>query len=72
MRFMLGMKKIGVTMAIYAVPTSSVIGRLPRIRPFMSITVCGNGRRAAANVCMAGGNEAKGKKVPLSRNTGVM
>jgi len=72
MRFVLRMKKIGVTMAIHAMLVSSVVGRLPRIKPLVSITVCGKGRKVVAKVCMAGGSEASGKKVPLSRNMGVM
>lgn len=72
MRFVLRMKKIGVTMAIHAMLVSSVVGRLPRIRPLVSITVCGKGRKAVANACIPDGSDDSGKKVPLSRNMGVM
>lgn len=72
MRFMLRMKKATVTTMIHAMLRSSVDCQLPNINPLDRITVCVKGRMASARICMGWGRIDRGKKVPLSRNMGVM
>ena len=69
---MLRMKKTGVTAAIQMRLMSSEDSKLPAINPLVRLTTCVRGRNAFAMICMKFGRSVRGKKVPLSRNMGVI
>jgi hypothetical protein len=71
-RFMLRMKKTGVTTTIQMRLMGSEDSRFPNINPLVRLTTCVRGRITFANTCMNAGRLANGKKVPLRRNIGVM
>ena len=72
MVFMQITKKTGVTIAIQATLVSSEASSLPSISPLDRLTDCVRGSTALANICSAAGYSDSEKKVPLSRNIGVM
>lgn len=72
MRFMLRKKKTSVTAAIHARLRSSVDWRFPKNNPLVRFTACVRGKTVKAIVCIACGSADSGKKVPLTRNIGVM
>jgi len=71
-KFMLKTKKMSVTATIQTKLSSKKISVLPRTKPRVMFTTCVKGRKTWAAVCKRGGNCESGKKVPLSRNMGVM
>lgn len=71
-RLMLSTKNTGVTTAIHARLRSKDVPSFPNINALLKSTVCVRGRTALAKICMNSGRLVKGKKVPLSRNMGVM
>ena len=72
MRFMARTKKIGVTISIHARLMRIESWMLPRARALVTDTALVSGRKICAVICRNSGMEVRGKKVPLSRNMGVM
>ena len=72
MRFMLRKKKTIVTAPIQVRLRSSVDWRFPKNSPLVRFTACVRGKTAKAKTCIACGNADSGKKVPLTRNIGVI
>lgn len=72
MRFMASMKKMGVIISIHARLNSIVVSMFPRVRARVMVTALVRGNTKWAVVCTICGIAVKGKKVPLSRDMGVM
>jgi len=65
-------KKIGVIIIIQAMLKMSENCRFPRANDLVTATALESGRKICATICRIWGRDVSGKKVPLSRNIGVM
>jgi hypothetical protein len=73
MRMMASINKTTVTTAIQEMLRSSQLASIEfNISCLVTMTAWTRGRKARAIVCAGGGREARGKKVPLSSNMGVI
>lgn len=71
-KFMLNKNKAIVTIVIHAKLSSVNTSALPTTNPLVKFTKCVKGRKISVAVSTTGGNWESGKKVPLSRNMGVI
>ena len=72
MRFIERIKKKGVTASSHARFKNRVNSTVPRARARVNVTACVKGRKSWEKTCTEFGKAVVGKKVPLTRNMGVM